>query len=406
MGIALSALKPAAATGEATLVQPAISGDDDLLKTLIGRFIASYTNDKSEEHHQQTQQTQQPQRKRHDPKMQQFVNRKDAQGNTALIGAVFGGHLDICKFLLEQCGADVTLQNNMGCSPIWIAAGYSKVEILQYLIHYVQLNIFVVHGGDGANGANGDGGDHNNDENEIDKRTELRSILLEPNKAGDSPFLAATSKGHLDILKTLFFDDNSMPDCKLEHFPSSLDYCWKLLTTTNKAGDTPLSVAVGTNLELELVTFLLEKEEQYVSPDTSAERPLATKNRLGFTPAIIACERNNVNTLSELTYNGADLNTKDSNGRSVLAIASFCGCMEVATYLLSSQIGKEQLLNQKDDNGCTPLWLAARTGNVKMVELLIEAGADISIKGASGLSTKEVAQKYKKDKVVEYLDKL
>jgi ankyrin repeat protein len=60
------------------------------------------------------------------------------------------------------------------------------------------------------------------------------------------------------------------------------------------------------------------------------------------------------------------------------------------------------LLNKSDDAGSTPLWLACRTGNLKMVELLIEAGADETIADNEGLAPKDVASKYKKVKVDEY----
>ena len=48
------------------------------------------------------------------------------------------------------------------------------------------------------------------------------------------------------------------------------------------------------------------------------------------------------------------------------------------------------------------MWLAARTGNFPIVNLLMDAGADASVKENKGLLPKDVAVKFKKEKVMEY----
>ena len=95
------------------------------------------------------------------------------------------------------------------------------------------------------------------------------------------------------------------------------------------------------------------------------------------------------------------MKTCDSKARSPLAVASFCGCKDVVEYLLSNPTSAA-LINEVDENGCTPLWLAARTGDLAMVKLLIDAGADATIKNSEGLSPEEVAVKFKKEKVEQY----
>ena len=76
--------------------------------------------------------------------------------------------------------------------------------------------------------------------------------------------------------------------------------------------------------------------------------------------------------------------------------------VDVVEYLLNETDAKSVLLNESDDNGCTPIWLAARTGNLSMVETLITAGADATITNNEGLSPQDVAVKFKKDKVEQY----
>lgn len=55
---------------------------------------------------------------RDDGENDNYVNRTDASGNAAIHGAVFGGHLEVLKFLVETCGANLTIKNGLGCSPL------------------------------------------------------------------------------------------------------------------------------------------------------------------------------------------------------------------------------------------------------------------------------------------------
>ena len=365
-------LKFSKSAKNSSLVQPAISGNDELIKSLIGRHIASYINSEVCN-------------SKFDPRLQSYVNATDAEGNTPLIGAVYGGHLEIVSFLIEKCGADMTIKNDVGCSPIWVAAGYSKLAILEYLID----SLF---------------------KKEDRNARNICNILSEKNNSGDSPFLAAVSKGYIDILKLLF---NSMDKLNIDESDIVNSYKWNLLCEKNKASDTPLSVAVGAGCDcnMELLKFLLDQEESCIvgieknnEKNLIIGRPLNAKNSKGLTPILVACERNNVAVLEELRKRGP-IFTEDSNGRSPLAIASFCGCVEVTQYLLSIEAGKE-MLDHKDNNGCTAVWLAARTGNLVILKLLVDAGADLSLDGIDGLSVMDVAKKYKKGGIVDYLVQL
>ena len=323
------------------LLQPAIAGDINEVKKIIGYHIAQTSLESKEE-------------------LASFVNRADKEGNNALIGSVFGGHLDIVKFLIEDCSAGVDVKNNIGCSSFWIACGYDHVHILEYLIQRIN-SMELPH-------------------------SKLIQTCIEGNSSGDTPLLAACSRGNTNVVKLLL---------------SSLGKnAFEVLTLRNKAGDTPLAVAVGAGYEGDLLKVLLDYEEKLrVEMKTS---PLHLKNKLGLTPLLVACERNSANIAKELIIRGADVSITDEKGRTPLAIASFCGCMDVMDYLLSNSDAAKDLIDAKDLNGCTPLWLAARTGNLKMVKRLLEAGADSSITDIDGLSPQAAATKFKKNDVSEF----
>jgi len=67
-----------------------------------------------------------------------------------------------------------------------------------------------------------------------------------------------------------------------------------------------------------------------------------------------------------------------------------------------------EMIDHADKLGCTPLWLAARTGNAKMAQILVEAGADVTIQnnGDDGFTPENVAIKFKKEKVNAYFREL
>jgi ankyrin repeat protein len=336
---------------EATLLAPSIAGDLDEVKRLVGQFIgATKNNDGSA--------------------LREFVNRSDAAGNCAIHGAVFAGHLEIASFLAESCGADLTIKNGMGCSPIWISSGYNHTKCLEYLVQQLSTN--------------------------KDSKRCLERYLLYENDAGDSPFLAAASKGNIQVCKfmlTIIDGD---------------DFKCRLIRTPNKAGDTPLKVAVAGCHDIELLELILEADASISNINSGSsqdEMCINKKNNLGLSPLIIACERNLPLVVELLIKHGADVNIRDSKGRHLLAVSAFCGCDDVVKFLLSQMkqsLSIAYLLNEKDDAGCTALWLAARTGNLKMVELLIDAGADESIADDEGLAPQNVAVKFKKEKVEKY----
>jgi ankyrin repeat protein len=331
------------------LLEPSIEGDVDQVKTLVGYFIASCDS----KHYTRTAPS------AHCHKLQSFVNQYDSEGNTALIGSSFKGKVDICKFLLEGCGADLLWKNHLGCSAFWVAAGYAHVHVVQYFIQYIQQS----------------------------KKYHLEDILMQMNHAGDTPLLAAAYKGNLSVVQSI-----------LESVVHDMDIKRSLLKLQNKSGDTALSVAISTCHEKEdLCNLLLDAEDECCHGEN--DRPLFHKTKKGLTPLHIASERNSTSMVQILLSRGAKLSEADGQGRTPLAVAAFCGCMDVVTFILSND---KSTIDCVDHQGCTPLWLAARTGNLKMVQLLTEAGADPMIKNFYGLSAQDAAIKYQKHAVMEY----
>jgi ankyrin repeat protein len=214
-------------------------------------------------------------------------------------------------------------KNKIGCSSLWIACGYGHAHIVEYLVDRMNYLSY-----------------------------DLIQACNDANKTGDTPLLAAVFKEHVQVVEIVL---------------SALGKnAWSTLTSKNNSGDTLLHVTVSSGYEGPLLKALLDCEENLVNENDKDNRPLGSKNAAGLSPLLVACERNFINIVKELIKRGADVNTTDKNDRTPLAIASFCGCMDVMEYLLSIESVKG-LLDAKDTNGCTPLWLASRTGNLKML---------------------------------------
>jgi len=419
------------------LLQPAIDGDMDTIKDLI---FEHWSEEKDEDNQHSIDETKDNAKNRKASslirrKIQSLIMQMDSNGNTPIIGAIYSGHLSIVQYFLnewflttdddakDENDDDTTLllemlrcKNGMGCSPLWIAAGYGRDEILQYLIQTIATVTATktLQSGEGQYDL-------------------LLEMIGAPNETGDSPFLAAVSKGHSKICQLLLesiheYTTTTTVNRRQNQRTEVVSSFYDLLCQTNKAGDTPLSVCVSCGHDGELFSLLLDWEEKGLQDQKSQqqslpERPLDRKSpKGGVTPLLLACERNNVRIVEELICNRRStlhsvgvvskmLAKCDDQGRSPLAVASFCGCMEVVQKLLSlitTEIEEEikdiirEMINEKDQHGCTPLWLASRTGNAKMVQVLLNAGADKTLTDAKERRTpEEVAIHYKKDKVVD-----
>lgn len=271
------------------------------------------------------------------------LNSTDAAGNAAIHGAIFGGNLNVVEFLALN-GASIVSANGLGCTPIWLAAGYNRIEILIFLLQHL-------------------------------KDTELETS----NNTGDSPFIAAASKGHFKVCRILL---ENVTD------PSTLK------TDVNHSKDSALSVALAAGVN--------DKDEITMLSDSSVLNRLNSK---GVTPLLIACERDLATAVHTLIQLGANTEILDANGHSILAVAAFCGSNDVVDLLLNNPTAsKIDLLDKVNTlSGCSPLWLASRAGHVKCTRLLLHAGADTSLANKDGLTPLQVAEKHNRMDIMETL---
>ena len=108
----------------------------------------------------------------------------------------------------------------------------------------------------------------------------------------------------------------------------------------------------------------------------------------------------NLNKIKRLIEAGANVNAKDTGGRSPLcAVILVNGGVILAKYLISA--GAD--VNSKDSDGTTLLHVAVDEGNIALVELLISSGADVNAKNKWGVSPLHEACYLDNIKIAKYL---
>jgi hypothetical protein len=150
--------------------------------------------------------------------------------------------------------------------------------------------------------------------------------------------------------------------------------------------------------------FGKEDREQSIPPEEMAQTLLEAKGGMdilnepdetGATPAIEAAKRGNPAVLNILLEKGANIFVRSSHGETMLYWTAMLGdYYKCASIILNAQGGKT-LLDERGQWGWTPLMVAARYHRTKTLEVLLQHGADVHVRDATGKSALDLAQAYK-----------
>ena len=111
----------------------------------------------------------------------------------------------------------------------------------------------------------------------------------------------------------------------------------------------------------------------------------------GYTALLCAAHAGR-DDIFEMLITRADVRASDDNGETVLHKAIRSGNLEMVRFILADDnlgnLDRDWLINQPDTDDITPLHFAVLLGNERMVNLLLERGADASIpaRGRDGQS--------------------
>lgn len=295
------------------------------------------------------------------------INAQDIKGRTALSLAAEAGRNDIVEFLFEK-HADFIPDNN-GSHAIHYAAQNGHVETVELLLKKeASIN------GKGA-------GDLTplNFAAEMG-HTKMVNFLVEKganpnisNRFGKTTFHYAASNGHLEILKSLVKKNPEMID------------------TEDHRHNTPLIEACA-NGHTEIVKFLLDSKAN-----------IDKGNIKGTNPLFAAIARGKLEVMKLLINRDANLLVSLPTGWTPLHLAVRSQNIEVTQLLLEKKIIVEQGLEIKTSSGDTPLSVAAARGDVSIVKMLLDVGANPNILTKEAMSPLNSAQMYGNHEVAKLL---
>ncbi|KAJ6661410.1 hypothetical protein lerEdw1_015039 [Lerista edwardsae] len=321
------------------------------------------------------------------------VDCTDEAGNTGLQFAAAGGHEDLVGFLLRR-GASVQSRNHCGWSPLMQAARFGHLTVAHILLENgADLNAqnklgasvltMASRGGHISvvkllleSGAYVDSYDHLNTSLDYSKE-ELPAI---------TPLMAAVQHGH-DAVVHLLLDWGA--DCNftvktmgwtplmLAAVSGRVSLAQQLI---NKGADPDqLNVLHKTSYEIS-VDFKHEDMKDYLEPLTTV-RPQADKQKRQ--PDIFhALKMGNFQLVKEITdEDAAQANVSNDDGASPLMIAAVTGQLSLVQLLVSRNAAIDK---QDSVHGWTALMQATYHGNKEVVKYLLNQGADVNLRAKNG----------------------
>lgn len=134
---------------------------------------------------------------------------------------------------------------------------------------------------------------------------------------------------------------------------------------------------------------------EYLVQEGADINALDQENR---SPLLLAASRGGWRTVMVLIRLGANINLKDANCRNVIhLVITNGGHLDEFAQEVSgtpSEFYFLQLLNARDNTGCSPLHYASRDGHIRSLHSLISLGASINVKNKFNESPLHFAARY------------
>ncbi len=203
---------------------------------------------------------------------------------------------------------------------------------------------------------------------------------LEGHGSRTAPLGLAVEHGNFEVAEILLKRDKlqnrRVEDCR-EEYGDALQYAVK----NNRRRGVELLLRYGADPNFELLASISPLQQAIWNGRADICALLleggadVEDSRFGSVPLAIATERGDAAIVSLLLRHGASVDAVDAaTKRSALHVAASLGRSEIIKMLLEAGADIEA----REEESCTPIWIAARNERVDAVQILAVAGADVN----------------------------
>ncbi|NKI69121.1 hypothetical protein GN109_06790 [Collimonas pratensis] len=213
------------------------------------------------------------------------------------------------------------------------------------------------------------------------------------------------------------------------------------LHTRSRSGFSALLLLLAALAWLPSAAWANNSDDFFKAAKMDDERSMKALLAAGVSPNLIQKERGETGLMvavreeSKKVFNvllnakGVDLNIRARNGDTALMIASYKGDVPMVKALLEKEaepnntgwtalhyaaaIGNDEIVQMLLDasayidagspNNTTPIMMAARAGKILTVKLLLDSGADVTLKNDVGMNAIDLAKKFDHNDIAEGL---
>ncbi|MCH8812506.1 MAG: ankyrin repeat domain-containing protein [Gemmatimonadetes bacterium] len=255
------------------------------------------------------------------------VDAPQGDGATALHWAAHRNDLDAATLLIEA-GADVNTANTLGATPLWLAAINGSAPMVERLLDA------------GAN----------------------PNVSL---KMGETPLMTAARSGDVETVELLL--EHGADVNAVEHERGQTALMWAVAQQHASVA----RVLIDSDADLRArsdVWYQLENTAGNTNPSGNFRMAHG-----GSTPLLFVARNGDVETARVLVDAGADVQDTEASGASALVIAAHSGHGPLGIYLLEQGADPNAA-----EAGYTALHAAVLRGQVELVEVLLDRGADLN----------------------------
>eukprot|EP01112_Ceratiomyxa_fruticulosa_P022853 TRINITY_DN8507_c0_g1_i1.p1 TRINITY_DN8507_c0_g1~~TRINITY_DN8507_c0_g1_i1.p1 ORF type:complete len:359 (-),score=71.85 TRINITY_DN8507_c0_g1_i1:166-1242(-) len=324
------------------------------------------------------------------------INKREINGCTAVFYAARMGMNDVVIELLQR-GADPKMPENTGVTPLSVACVEGRTFVVETLI----------------SAGCGSGTDYilpllaatQYNHPQIVRRllNSGANVDVQLDDEGATPLYVACELGYEEIVVLLISNSASVNIKRAGISPlliATQNRFYKIVERLLKAGAdvncktidgvTPLLIA-SQGGDLKMVRILLSQ---------GANVNIQMKD--GSSPLYVAAARNHLPVVVELLNNNADPSLSVDDSSTCIHVACQIGSAEIAEAILKHPNKGKELVNVKRKDGLTPLHIAARHGQAKVLKVLLENNADFKCE-CEGETALDVAERYGRSESIKVL---